>query len=394
MLPEFHRHGEDVALVEGVAPLRLSLAEQPGHEGQFARIPREAEEDATQQEPPFDVLKVPRFTALSYEQLLHAPPLNWLVKGLIPAEGLVLIYSAPNVGKGFLAVDLLGRIATGRKFCGLPVQKGRVLYVTAEDGLGTGARLRAWSKVWNDGRGLPAADAGFLLHEADVTNEEDRHLLVTELRRCGADHLILDTLARCFGGGDENSTQDMNAFVGFCDQIRRDAGLKTVMVMHHSGKDPKKQARGNSALKGAATTILQLAEKPGGMIAIWVEKQKHGEKRKSPLLLGRQVVRELGTDTEGNEITSCVLVPADGAATALSSACTEAELRSLKALMELGAGPTPSAAWQEATGLVERTFHNHRAKLLERALVDKIGHSYQVTTAGMAACRSGAAIAN
>ena len=32
--------------------------------------------------------------------------------------------------------------------------------------------------------------------------------------------IVLDTLARCFGGGDENSTQDMSRFVSACDAIR------------------------------------------------------------------------------------------------------------------------------------------------------------------------------
>lgn len=51
--------------------------------------------------------------------------------------------------------------------------------------------------------------------------------------------IILDTLARCFGGNDENDARDMGAFIRGCDELKRRTGA-TVLVVHHSGKDETK----------------------------------------------------------------------------------------------------------------------------------------------------------
>ncbi|MNT25130.1 hypothetical protein D3C72_1606360 [compost metagenome] len=60
---------------------------------------------------------------------------------------------------------------------------------------------------------------------------------------------MIDTLARSFDG-EENSATDMGAFVSSCDHIREKTGA-TILVIHHSGKDAEKGARGSSALRAA-----------------------------------------------------------------------------------------------------------------------------------------------
>jgi len=67
--------------------------------------------------------------------------------------------------------------------------------------------------------------------------------------------IIIDTLARSFGPGDENSTTDMGAFVKACDRLRAETGA-CVLVVHHTGKDVEKGARGSTALTGAADCII------------------------------------------------------------------------------------------------------------------------------------------
>ena len=62
--------------------------------------------------------------------------------------------------------------------------------------------------------------------------------------------LVIDTLNRSFGDGDENSTQDMTKFVKSCDEFRATTGCD-ILIIHHSGKDVLKGARGSSVLKAA-----------------------------------------------------------------------------------------------------------------------------------------------
>ena len=69
--------------------------------------------------------------------------------------------------------------------------------------------------------------------------------------------MVFDTLAHCFGGNDENSAEDMGAFIQDCDAIKQRTGA-TVIVVHHSGKNEEAGARGSSALRGALDVELMV----------------------------------------------------------------------------------------------------------------------------------------
>ena len=69
--------------------------------------------------------------------------------------------------------------------------------------------------------------------------------------------VIIDTLARSMNGADENSTVDMNCLVARCDDIRTATGA-AVHVIHHSGKDRTKGARGSGALRAAVDTEIEI----------------------------------------------------------------------------------------------------------------------------------------
>ena len=62
--------------------------------------------------------------------------------------------------------------------------------------------------------------------------------------------IIIDTLARNFGGGDENATKDMSEFIDAVDALKNRYEAATLIV-HHSGHSDKQRARGNSTLNGA-----------------------------------------------------------------------------------------------------------------------------------------------
>ena len=48
-----------------------------------------------------------RFPLLSATDLLRLPSVQWIVKGVLPSEGLVAIYGPSGSGKSFLVLDLL-----------------------------------------------------------------------------------------------------------------------------------------------------------------------------------------------------------------------------------------------------------------------------------------------
>jgi hypothetical protein len=77
--------------------------------------------------------------------------------------------------------------------------------------------------------------------------------------------IVIDTLNRHFGPGDENSSQDMTRFVQAIDAIRH-ATRAHICIVHHSGKDAEKGARGSSALLGAVDNEFRITRTEGTQI--------------------------------------------------------------------------------------------------------------------------------
>src|SRR3546814_1338717 len=90
--------------------------------------------------------------------------------------------------------------------------------------------------------------------------------------------IVLDTLARNFGPGDENSTQDMQRAIDTVDAIREMTGA-WVIAIHHSGHSDKSRARGSIVLRGAADTEYRMGRiNTGGDTQIESNKMKDGAK--------------------------------------------------------------------------------------------------------------------
>jgi hypothetical protein len=100
--------------------------------------------------------------------------------------------------------------------------------------------------------------------------------------------IVIDTLARCFGAGNENVQQDMNAFVRGCDTVRRAAPGATVLVVHHTGWDASRE-RGSNALRAASDTMIRLARQ-GEAILLRVERQKDAPVQEEPTVLTLEFV--------------------------------------------------------------------------------------------------------
>ena len=90
----------------------------------------------------------------------------------------------------------------------------------------------------------------------------------------------IDTLAKNFGTGDENSTRDMTAFLAGMDALRMATGA-AVSAVHHCGHGEKGRARGNSSLPSGLDFCYRV-ERAGDCVDNFVttlttEKCKDGE---------------------------------------------------------------------------------------------------------------------
>lgn len=225
----------------------------------------------------------PRFDILNREAILANDEPEWLIEGLYTQDSLAQVFGKPDAYKTFFALGVACSVATGTPFLGTysPMRTGDVVYVYGEGGRGIGKRLRAW-EVYHD---CEATRFFGIAEPVDMlSNEPDRLIADIKAAPICPVLIILDTLARCFGGGDENSTKDMNAFVRGCDKLRRAFPSCTVVVVHHTGWD-EGRARGARAWEGALDTATQMERKDGRLAFLSVKKQKEFDRPDSKLAL-------------------------------------------------------------------------------------------------------------
>jgi hypothetical protein len=233
---------------------------------------------------------------------------EFLVEGLLETSCLALMFGDPGCGKSFGAIDVACCISTGRNFHGRTVLQGPVVFLAGEGHNGLKRRTLAWER--HTGQSLDQAPLYFsrttarlldAAHVAEVSAAVD-----AIAARYGVPRLIvIDTLARSFAGGDENSTQDMSAFVAAVDDMRARFPGCTVLIVHHSGHGDKQRARGAMALKGALDAEYRV-ERNGEALTVTCTKMKDAPE---PAPLGFNLTSvEIGTNRHGEAVTSAVLV--------------------------------------------------------------------------------------
>ena len=217
-------------------------------------------------------------------------PVEWLIDNVLPKRAFCALYGPPGSYKSFVALDIAEAVATGRAWMGREVQAaGAVLYICGEGFGGIGARIKA-CKMHN----RTQAGAEIYVIRAAInmrSSAEDFDLLVASIKdlveKTGVQFELvqIDTLARAFGGGNENNSEDMGAFIHNAGRIQRMLNC-AMMVLHHSGKDATKGLRGHSSLLGAVDTQLELMKidatpNPSSPIAgsgiLTISKQKDGQ---------------------------------------------------------------------------------------------------------------------
>lgn len=235
---------------------------------------------------------------------------RYLVKGLLDAETMSVVYGPSNSGKTFFALDLAFHIAAGMNWRGMRTTQAGVLYLAAEGGRGVANRivaLREETGAHSIPFALRRAGLDLLKQQADLQAVYDLAMQV-KARADGLPMMIvIDTLSRVMAGGDENSASDMTALIRNIDAIRQATGAH-VMIIHHSGKDTARGARGHSSLRAATDTEIEVGNEDGNRAAM-VTKQRDWQGGETFAFTLKSV--QLGTDSDGDEVTSCVVEASD-----------------------------------------------------------------------------------
>jgi hypothetical protein len=222
---------------------------------------------------------------------------NYMVKGWLDRNCLSMLYGPSNAGKTFVALDIAMHVAASKSWRGVRVNGGPVLYIAAEGGAGIRNRLAAIVSEYPE---MSNAPFNLLPISLDLHGNGDALGVCEALPDVSPALVVVDTLARSMGIGDENTAKDTAMFVRNCDLIREATGAH-VMVIHHTGKNEESGARGSSALRAAVDNEIQVTS-TGEIIC----RKQRDQKQPEPLNFSLRSVT-LGEDEDGDPVTSAVV---------------------------------------------------------------------------------------
>lgn len=247
------------------------------------------------------VAPILRFNLLTDDDLRLLPPVEWRIKDVLPSHGLAVVFGPSGSGKSFLVLDMLQSLALGREWFGRRVKPCSVTYIALEGEAGLAGRVDAY-RIHH---GSTSPNVRYTVQPFRLLNADDINELVMAIQTAGTgDVVVLDTLSRATPGSDENDSKAMGSIVAAAKLLQEAIG-GLVLLIHHTGKDASKGMRGHSSLHAALDCAIEV--KRNGDHREWlVAKSKDGEDGAShPFKL--EVV-PLRIDSDGDEITSCVIV--------------------------------------------------------------------------------------
>jgi hypothetical protein len=280
-------------------------SEEPEPEPQPEPEPEEPEPEPPEEPEPEQPDPKPytgRFAVKILENINVSTAPNYLVKSILPRVGLGVMWGPPKCGKSFKAFDLAMHIATGRTYRGHLVRQGPVVYLALEGGFGFAGRVEAWRQHHK-----PPKDTPFFLITEAIDLITDAQALIAAIRAqltVDPAAVVIDTLNRSIAGS-ENDDKDMGKYIKAADAIRVAFGC-LVLLIHHCGTAGNRP-RGHTSLSGADDVQIAVDKDKDGIVRATIEFMKDGPA--GAVIASELKSVTLGTDTDGDDITSCIIVP-------------------------------------------------------------------------------------
>src|SRR5882724_1897293 len=236
-----------------------------------------------------------------------------IVQGVLGAGEFSLFVAKPGTGKSVLVGDIGCHIAAGLDWHGRKVKQGLVVFFAAERKKLTERRVAAWRKK-HGVSGIPFVVVGGKL---DLTSGViDAKALAATIKgleeksghQCVL--IILDTVTRTFGPGDQHQSRDMQRYVQSVDELNR-ATNAHIAAIHHS---PWADDRGKGAidLDGAIDVSFVVDVKGTGPSKVFTLACTGANDGEEGVVTSFQLESvALGTDAEGKITTAPVVVQVD-----------------------------------------------------------------------------------
>jgi hypothetical protein len=185
---------------------------------------------------------------------------EYLINGLIAAQSVNFLVARRNLGKTFLVIDMVCRMACGLDWLGKATKQVPVVYVIGEGKATLHARFESWCEL--NGQSLSQVKKFVRFIDGANLNSDTSIQRITALAdEIGAELIVFDTWNATSGVKDENDAALSAEVLNRAVSIRSEAAC---LFVHHPTKntaDTKSPVmRGSSALDGRADLVLTLFE--------------------------------------------------------------------------------------------------------------------------------------
>lgn len=226
-----------------------------------------------------------RFALVDLRTMLQPrPPMQWAVRGLIPATGLTVFFGNSGVKKTWSVLHLAACLSLGRDWLDMPTAQGNVLILDEESGVERLARrlttifgglgLDAYSET------LPSITATCSngIDLAKVTkSQNDAATIYQKIIDTGAKYVVIDSLSRIMTG-DENSVQDTQPVMSALARLSQLAGVAVILI-HHANKAGG--YRGSTTIRATVDAFIKVeSAEDSPVVSFDAEKIRDGETKK------------------------------------------------------------------------------------------------------------------
>ena len=334
-----------------------------------------------------------RFTFDWFGDLDEDMPKEEIVKGAFGVDEFTMISGKPGSGKSVITTDLACHVAAGMEWHSRPVKQGLVIYIAAERKALTKRRMRAFRKHHGVDE-IPLAVLGGML---DLTSGLADANAIIQTVKAAEEYsgqkcvwVIVDTLTRVFGPGDQNTSKDMTKFVQACDTIREGITGTHLTVIHHTGWAGDR-GKGAIDLDGAVDASFLVKKEAAGYI---LECDGTNDGDEGVIARFRMEGVQVG-EKDGEPTMAPVVVPADAvtAGERLVANVKGHKAKALEVIRKLAADGSrvPQGLWRSAfyaeypgieINTLKSRFKRAKDSLVDDGLVSEAEDGFKVAEAG------------
>jgi hypothetical protein len=200
---------------------------------------------------------------------------DWAVEDIVVRNTVSVMVGMWGAGKTAISLDMALHQSLGRPWHDKPTKHGVAIYVALENATDVERRVRAWRQraerngvdtsklafyLWKSPCALVSRDGRPTIDEADLIEIAKR---ASERYGLPVNQIIIDTVAKSIGSGDENDAGDAGRYMQGMQRVAEGTGAN-VMALHHPpklGSDP----RGSGAFSADGDTVLNVTKKDNGV---------------------------------------------------------------------------------------------------------------------------------